>query len=124
MSGPITHALMHPLTLASNSAGPAIIERMAAAIAHEKGRDWRRMTPARRDQCRNQARAALAAIRRADPAIVAATVYYGTVSPSVDDFAVAEEASKLLPLTSHLDGPDILADLARDWRQQIEGILS
>lgn len=123
MTRRLTDALVHPITLASVSAGPAIIERMAHAIAHAKGRDWNRMTRPRQDQCRVQARAALGAIRTADPAIVAATVFYGTVAPSIEDFAVAKEAAKLLPLTSHLDGPDVLADLARDWRQQIEGIL-
>lgn len=100
-----------------------IIEGMAKAIAQNRGREWGRMTPARQGQCRAQARAALRALVVADPAIIAATVYYGTVAPTPADFAVAAEASKLLPLTGHLDGPDVLADLARDWRQQIEGIL-
>lgn len=43
-----------------------VIDRMAAAMAHEKGRDWRRMTAARQDQLRAQARAALAAFRPAE----------------------------------------------------------
>lgn len=40
-----------------------IINRMAAAIARTKGREWSRMTPARQDQLRAQARAALTAFR-------------------------------------------------------------
>lgn len=100
-----------------------IIEGMAKAIARSKGREWTRMTPARQGQCRSQARAALRSLTTANPAIIAATVYAGTVAPTLADFSVAAEAAKLLPLTDHLDGPDVLAELARDWRQQIEGIL-
>lgn len=40
-----------------------IINRMAAAIARTKGREWSRMTPARQDQLRAQVRAALRAFR-------------------------------------------------------------
>lgn len=40
-----------------------IINRMAAAIARTKGREWSRMTPARQDQLREQVRAALTAFR-------------------------------------------------------------
>lgn len=100
-----------------------IIEDMAAAIARDRGREWLRMTSARKAQCRSQARAALRAIRVADPAIIAAAAY-ATEPPSADDFSIAAGAAALLPKTGHPDAGDVLADLARDWRLQIEGILA
>lgn len=100
-----------------------IIEEMAAAIAKDRGRTWHRMTSARKAQCRSQARAALRAIRVADPAIIAAAAY-ATEPPSADDFSIAAGAAALLPKTGHPDAGDVLADLARDWRLQIEGILA
>lgn len=45
------------------TAGRTTINRMAMAIAHEKGRQWNRMTPARQEQLRRQARAALLAFQ-------------------------------------------------------------
>lgn len=99
-----------------------IIEGMAKAIARDRGREWCRMTSARKAQCRSQARAALGTLAAADPAIIAATAYV-TEPPTLADFQIAAGAAALLPKTSHPDGPDVLADLARDWRQQIEGIL-
>ncbi|WP_368933512.1 hypothetical protein [Brevundimonas naejangsanensis] len=104
-------------------AARAIIEDMAAAIARDRGREWLRMTSARKAQCRSQARAALRAIRVADPAIIAAAAY-ATEPPSANDFSIAAGASALLPKTGHPDARDVLADLARDWRLQIEGILA
>lgn len=100
-----------------------IIDEMAAAIAKDRGRTWHRMTSARKAQCRSQARAALRAIRVADPAVIAATAYL-VDPPTLDDFAIAAGAAALLPKTGHPDAGDVLADLARDWRLQIEGILS
>lgn len=100
-----------------------IIEEMAAAIAKDRGRAWSRMTSARKAQCRSQARAALRAIKVADPAIIAATCYL-VDPPTLADFSIAAGAAALLPKTGHPDAGDVLADLARDWRLQIEGILS
>lgn len=80
------------------------------------------MSSARKAQCRSQARAALRTLAVADPAIIAATAYV-VEPPSLSDFRIAAGAAALLPKTSHPDGPDVLADLARDWRLQIEGIL-
>ena len=99
-----------------------IIEGMARAIARDRGREWYRMTSARKAQCRSQARAALRTLAAADPAIIAATAYV-TEPPTLADFQIAAGAAALLPKTGHPDGPDVLADLARDWRLQIEGIL-
>lgn len=99
-----------------------IIEGMAAAIARDRGREWGRMSSARKAQCRSQARAALRTLTVADPAIIAATAYVAE-PPTLSDFRIAAGAAALLPKTSHPDGPDVLADLARDWRQQVEGIL-
>lgn len=100
-----------------------IIDEMAAAIAKDRGRTWHRMTSARKAQCRSQARAALRAISVADPAIIAATCYL-VDPPTLADFKIAAGAAALLPKTGHPDAGDVLADLARDWRLQIEGILS
>lgn len=100
-----------------------IIEDMAAAIAKDRGRTWSRMTSARKAQCRSQARAALRAIKVADPAIIAATCYL-VDPPTMADFTITAGAAALLPKTGHPDAGDVLADLARDWRLQIEGILS
>lgn len=108
---------------ARNYAVRDIIEEMAAAIARDRGREWLRMTSARKAQCRSQARAALRAIRVADPAIIAATVYLAD-PPTPADFEIAAGALALLPPTGHLDAGDVVADLARDWRLQIEAILS
>lgn len=100
-----------------------IIDDMAAAIAKDRGRTWHRMTSARKAQCRSQACAALRAIKVADPAIIAATCYL-VDPPTLADFSIAAGAAALLPKTGHPDAGDVLADLARDWRLQIEGILS
>lgn len=51
------------LTLPTRSPGRVVIDRMARAMAHEKGRQWDRMTRGRQDQLRGQARAALRALR-------------------------------------------------------------
>lgn len=116
-------ALPDVVAKARTYAARDIIEEMAAAIAKDRGRTWSRMTSARKAQCRSQARAALRAIRVADPAIIAATAY-ATEPPSADDFSIAAGAAALLPKTGHPDAGDVLADLARDWRLQIEGILA
>jgi len=58
-----------------------------------------------------------------DPAVIAATAYV-SARPTTDDFVIAAGASALLPKTGHPDQPDVLAELARDWRLQIEAILS
>lgn len=99
-----------------------IIEGMAEAIARDRGREWGRMSSARKAQCRSQARAALRTLIVADPAIIAATACL-VEPPSLADFRIAAGSAALLPKTNHPDGPDVLADLARDWRQQIESIL-
>ena len=119
----MTLALTDIVAKARRYAARDIIESMAEAIAHDRGRTWSRMTSARKAQCRSQARAALGAIRVADPAIIAATAYI-VEPPSLADFNIAAGASALLPKTGHPDGPDVLADLARDWRLQIEWILA
>lgn len=108
---------------ARNYAARDIIEDMAAAIAKDRGRTWSRMTSARKAQCRSQARAALRAISVPDPAIIAATCYL-VDPPTLADFKIAAGAAALLPKTGHPDAGGVLADLARDWRLQIEGILS
>ncbi|MBD3819401.1 hypothetical protein [Brevundimonas diminuta] len=119
----MTIALPTLLATARSYAARDLIEDMAAAIARDRGREWLRMSAARRAQCRSQARAALRAIRIADPAVIAATAY-ATEPPSADDFSIAAGAAALLPKTGHPDAGDVLADLARDWRLQIEGILA
>lgn len=100
-----------------------IIEEMAAAICKAGGRSWYRAPKARRERYRAMARAALRAIRVPDPAIIAATAYL-VDPPTTADFSIAAGAAALLPKTGHPDTGDVLADLARDWRLQIEGILS
>lgn len=115
--------LPDPIAKARAYAARDIIEEMAAAIARDRGREWLRMSSARKAPCRSQARAALRAIRTADPAIIAATAYV-VEPPSADDFVIAAGATALLPKTGHPDQPDVLAELARDWRLQIEAILS
>lgn len=116
-------ALPAQLATAQAYAARDLIEDMAAAIARDRGREWLRMSSARKAQCRSQARAALRAIRLADPAIIAATAYV-VEPPTTDDFVIAAGASALLPKTGHPDQPDVLAELARDWRLQIEAVLS
>jgi hypothetical protein len=119
----MTLALTDIVAKARAPAALEIVEVMAEAIAHDRGRTWSRMALSRKDQCRSQARAALGAIRVADPAIIAATAYI-VEPPSLSDFNIAAGASALLPKTGHPDGPDVLADLARDWRLQVEWILA
>nr|WP_303682638.1 hypothetical protein [Brevundimonas naejangsanensis] len=116
-------ALSDVIAKARTTAARDIIEEMAVAIAKDRGRTWSRMTSARKAQCRSQARAALRAIRVADPAILAATIYLAD-PPTPADFEIATRALALLPPTGHLDAGDVVADLARDWRLQIEGMLS
>lgn len=119
----MTLALTNLVAKARTYAARDIIDDMAQAIAFDRGRNWARMSGARKAQCRSQARAALKALAVADPAIIAATAYI-VEPPSLADFSVAAGASALLPKTGHPDGPDVLADLARDWRLQIEWILA
>lgn len=54
------------LAMPARSPGRVVIDRMARAMAHEKGRQWDRMTRARQDQLRGQAKAALRAFRPSD----------------------------------------------------------
>lgn len=100
-----------------------LIEDMAGAICKAGGRSWRNAPKSRKDRYRAMARASLEAISVPDPAIIAATCYM-VDPPTLADFKIAAGAAALLPKTGHPDAGDVLADLARDWRLQIEGILS
>lgn len=52
-----------PTRAGERAARREIIDRVAMAMAHQKGRNWSRMTGARRDQLRSQVRAGLRALR-------------------------------------------------------------
>lgn len=116
-------ALPDVVAKARTYAARDIIDDIASAICKAGGRSWHRASKARRDRYRAMARASLETIRVADPAIIAATVYL-VAPPTLADFQIAAGAAALLPKTGHPDAGDVLADLARDWRQQIEGILA
>jgi len=115
--------LPHLVAKARNYAARDIIDDMAGAICKAGGRSWHRAPKALRERYREMARASLQAISVADPAIIAATCYL-VDPPTLADFQIAAGAAALLPKTGHPDAGDVLADLARDWRLQIEGILT
>ncbi len=116
-------ALPDVVAKARTYAARDIIDDIAGAICKAGGRSWHRAPKARRDRYRAMARASLEAIRVADPAVIAATCYL-VGPPTAADFSIAAGAAALLPKTGHPDAGDVLADLARDWRLQIEGILA
>lgn len=116
-------ALPDLVAKARSYAARDILDDVACAICKAGGRSWRNAPKARKDRYRAMARASLEAISVPDPAIIAATCYL-VDPPTLDDFRIAAGAAALLPKTSHPDAGDVLADLARDWRLQIEGILA
>lgn len=108
------------LAQAAEQAASEVIVRMAKAVAEKRGQPWAEMKKARQRKLINDARAALSAIVEPHPALIAATAYMGTEQPVSSDWSIAALAETYLPKTGHPDTGDILAELARDWRMQME----
>lgn len=68
------------------------------------------------------ARAALQALREPTPQMLA-DVAVKTQPASEADYALASRAVELLPPSDHPDAGDVLAELARDWRNFIDAAL-